>query len=468
MSKTQYLFVIFFAVFLAIIFSHIVLFQPTILRIGLIVSLGVLLISFFSPEAGLAFLIFSMLLSPEIKLAEVPGRDVVVRIDDILIFAVFFGWFAKSVFSKKIELTLTSVLLPMFLYTLSCVISTYFGILSGIVVFKKAFFYILKYTEYFIIYFLVTQIVNNRQHIKIYVILFIITSIIVNIHGYSLIGKVERVYAPFDAPGAEVAISGTAAGAGEANTYGGYLVIVLSLLFSLFCTSELPTTSLVYIFLIVFTIVPFAYTKSRSSYFAFVPMVGTIIALTEKKKNLILAGVLLLFTVSPIVFPDATNTVVERIKETFVGPEYSPDEVSILGLKVRELSALGRVRSWKKAFQEYLPQRPIFGFGVTGVGLVDTHIPLVIGEVGLVGLGIFIWLLVSVFRSSYQVFKETTDPLFKSVSLCVFSSLVGLIFHSVAANTFIIIRIMEPFWFLCGLVSVSSESEMYHKKVQNI
>lgn len=451
MSKIQYLFVILFVVLLTIIFSHLVLHQPTILRIGLIIGLGVLLISFFSPEVGLAFLIFSMLLSPEIKLAEVPGRDVVVRIDDLLIFAVFFGWFAKSVFSKKIELTLTSVLLPMFLYTLSCIISTYFGILSGIVVFKKAFFYILKYTEYFMIYFLVTQIVNNKQQVKIYIILFIIISIIVNIHGYSLIGKVERLYAPFDAPGAEVAV-GMPTGAGEANTYGGYLVIILSLLLSLFCYSEPLTTNFLYLFLFFFSLVPLAYTKSRVSYLAFVFMILTIILLTEKKKNLVVACALLLFAVSPLVFPEATKTVVERIKETFAGPTYSEEEAVILGFKVRELSALARVKSWKRTFQEFIPKRPILGFGVTGVGLVDTQIPLIIGEVGLLGLTFFIWLVISVFKESFIIFKTTSDNFYKSISLCVMSSLVALLAHSTAANTFIIIRIMEPFWFLCGLV----------------
>lgn len=444
---------IFFVFILSFFLAKLIVSNPNILILGIILSIVILFVSFFKPEIGLGFLVFSMLLSPEIKLAEVPGRDVVVRIDDLLIFAIFFGWFGKSMFSKKIELKINSVLLPIFLYTLSCIISTYFGIVSGIVLFRKAIFYILKYIEYFIIYFLVTQIVNNKQQVKFYIILFIITSIIVNIHGYSLIGKVERLYAPFDAPGAEVEL-GVPAGSGEANTYGGYLVIVLSLLLSLFCYSETLTTNFLYLFLFFFSLVPLAYTKSRASYLAFVFMILTIILLTEKKKNLVVACALLLFVVSPVLFPEATNTVVERIKETFVGPGYSEEEAVILGFRVRELSALARVKSWQKAFQEFIPKRPILGFGVTGVGLVDAQIPLIIGEVGLLGLIFFIWLVISIFKESFIIFKKTSDSFYKSLSLCVMSSLVALLMHSIAANTFIIIRIMEPFWFLCGIISV--------------
>lgn len=451
MSKLQYLTIFLIIALLSFILARVIVFRPTVLLIGFILALFVLLVSFFSPETGLAFLIFSMLLSPEIKLAEVPGRDVVVRIDDLLIFAVFFGWFARSVFMKKIELVVTPVLIPMFVYLVVYIISTYLGIISGYVVFKKAIFYLIKYAEYFIIYFLVTQILTTKQQFKTYLAFFIITSVIVNLHGYSLIGKVERLYAPFDAPGVEAAL-GVPVGAGEANTYGGYLLIVLSLLLSLFCYSVKLNTSILYLFLILFTLVPLAYTKSRASYFAFVPMVLTIILFTERKKNIIFAGLLLLFVLSPVVFPEATSTVVERIKETFIGPSYSEQEAVILGMKVRELSALARVKSWRKAFEEFLPRRPILGHGVTGVGLVDTQIPLIIGEVGLLGLTVFIWLITSVFRKSLYVFKTVNDPLYKSVSLCVISSLVGLLFHSVAANTFIIIRIMEPFWFLCGML----------------
>ncbi|MCX7910140.1 MAG: O-antigen ligase family protein [Endomicrobia bacterium] len=451
MSYVQKFIIFFIILVLSFFLSQIIVANPNLLTLGFIFSIIVLFISFFDPQIGFGFLIFSMLLSPEIKLAEVPGRDVVIRIDDLLIFAVFFGWFAKSVFSKKINIVLTPLLLPMFLYTLSCIISTYLGILSGTVLFKKAIFYILKYVEYFLIYFLVTQIVSNKTQIKTYIILFLITSIIVNIHGYFLIGKVERLYAPFDAPGAEVAV-GVPVGSGEANTYGGYLLIVLSLLFCLLCYSELQTTNFLYLFLIIFTLIPFAYTKSRSSYFAFVPMMMIIILLTEKKKGLLLGCVLLLFALSPLVFPEATNTVIERIKETFVGPGWSEEEAVILGFKVKELSALARVKAWRRVFEEFLPKRPILGHGVTGVGLVDAQIPLIIGEVGLLGLVFFLWMIFTIFKEAFFVFKNASDSLYKSISLCVISSLVALLVQSIGANTFIIIRIMEPFWFLCGLL----------------
>jgi hypothetical protein len=36
---------------------------------------------------------------------------------------------------------------------------------------------------------------------------------------------------------------------------------------------------------------------------------------------------------------------------------------------------------------------------------------------------------------------------------------IGLLFHATAANTFIIVRIMEPFWFVTGMVMMLLELE---------
>lgn len=453
MFKAQEITTILILLPIAFFLSKFVTSYSNMLIIGFFLAIIVLFISFFNPSVGLSVLIISMLLSPEIKIAEVPGRNVVIRIDDLLIFAILFGWFAHSIFTKKIEIKITPPLLPMFFYTIACIISTYLGIISGNILFRKAFFYILKYIEYFIIYFLVTQIASNRKQIKLYVILFLITSVIVNLHGYFLIGKVERLYAPFDAPGAEIT-PGIVVGSGEANTYGGYIVIILTLILALFCYSEIPITNFLYLGLFIFSFIPFAYTKSRSSYLAFVVSILVLIFLTEKKKNLLIIWMLLLFISAPVIFPEATKTVVERIQETFVGSSYSEEEAVILGFKVKELSALARINSWKKAFYEFIPKKPIFGFGITGVGLVDAQIPLIIGEVGLVGLLLFLLLIITVIIDSYYIFKFTDDPLYKSISLCVISSTFALLAHSIGANTFIIIRIMEPFWFLCGLTTV--------------
>jgi hypothetical protein len=40
----------------------------------------------------------------------------------------------------------------------------------------------------------------------------------------------------------------------------------------------------------------------------------------------------------------------------------------------------------------------------------------------------------------------------KGLTLGFIAGFIGLITHALTANTFIIIRIMEPFWFFAGII----------------
>jgi len=70
------------------------------------------------------------------------------------------------------------------------------------------------------------------------------------------------------------------------------------------------------------------------------------------------------------------------------------------------------------------------------------------------GFCLFI-LIGMVFRVSLRVYRTSSDPLCCGLALGHLGALVGLLIHSLGANTFIIVRIMEPFWFLTALVVMS-------------
>ena len=47
--------------------------------------------------------------------------------------------------------------------------------------------------------------------------------------------------------------------------------------------------------------------------------------------------------------------------------------------------------------------------------------------------------------------KPESDPLYNFISTGTLCAFFGLLAHSLGTNTFIIVRIMEPFWCLMGL-----------------
>jgi O-antigen ligase len=78
----------------------------------------------------------------------------------------------------------------------------------------------------------------------------------------------------------------------------------------------------------------------------------------------------------------------------------------------------------------------------------------VLVETGILGLAAFIYLLVSVFKLARSNLKRLKIPEHKGLVLGFMAGYIGLLIHAIGANTFIIVRIMEPFWLLAGIVTI--------------
>ena len=54
--------------------------------------------------------------------------------------------------------------------------------------------------------------------------------------------------------------------------------------------------------------------------------------------------------------------------------------------------------------------------------------------------------------NALHTYLTTVDPLFNGISLGYLAGFVAMLIHAIGANTFIIVRIMEPFWFLTAMI----------------
>jgi hypothetical protein len=68
-------------------------------------------------------------------------------------------------------------------------------------------------------------------------------------------------------------------------------------------------------------------------------------------------------------------------------------------------------------------------------------------------------MLYSTFKLALKNLNEVKTSYFKGLTVGILAGLIGLLFHSLGTNTFIIVRIMEPFWFFAGIVVILPELE---------
>lgn len=413
----------------------------------LLAALGVAVffISFVNIEIGLYILILSMMLSPEIIAGATTemsaGRGVTLRYEDFLLVIIGTSWFAKNAVFKEIGLFRhTALNVPIVLYMLACIISTGFGIMTGNVSAKTGFFFVLKYIEYFIIFFMMVNHVEDSKQINRLIIALLLTCFIVSVIGILQIPGGRRVSAPFEG---EV---------GEPNTFGGYLVLSISVMAGIIIYSDKPIIKRIMMLLIAFAIPPLLFTQSRSSYLSAFFVVLTF-AWFSKKRLIYVSGLIVLIFLSPFIMPKAVK---DRVLYT-VTQQYHTGQIQVGDLRI-DTSTSARLISWKEAIIDWT-KHPLLGFGITGYQFIDAQFPRVLVETGAIGFAAFIYLLFAIGKMAFVHLQEVKDPLSKGIAYGFFAGFIGLIFHSIGANTFIIVRIMEPFWFYAGIVAVLPELE---------
>ena len=416
--------------------------------------------AFLSPKLSLMLLLVSMLFSPEMGLGSVTGgRSLVLRYDDVLIVIIFLAWFARTaMFKDKAFITETPVQTPILVYTALTIVSTSLGVLRGDIKFTTSFFYVLKYVEYFLIYFMTVNVLDSKADIKKYLKLAFFVAVAVTIYAYYYYyssGPDARASAPFEAPIGKP-------GESEPASLGGYYLLVFGFIIAMM-TEYSGSTFAFALVSVIFMFPAFLLTFSRSSYIGFVALVPVLILVSRKRKMLMTflfcAG---LMTVS--LFPGLSGKVEDRIMMTYQG-RYAVNTIKLgtAGQIKLEDSAAARVGSLKRVMFEVLPKQPIFGRGVTGIGIGDTQYALVLGELGLAGFLVFIWMIYRIFSTARKVYRAYEEPWIKALSLGLMASIAGLLLQAVGVNNFIIVRIMEPFWFLTALVMI-----LHRGIVQNV
>jgi hypothetical protein len=75
-------------------------------------------------------------------------------------------------------------------------------------------------------------------------------------------------------------------------------------------------------------------------------------------------------------------------------------------------------------------------------------------ETGILGLATFIWMLSRVHTMVRQSIAHLPGGRLQGMAIGMLAGFWGMMGHALSANTFIIVRISEPFWCLVGLTVV--------------
>jgi len=415
---------------------------------GVLLGLGIVLsiMVFFNTSIAVYLLIFSMLLSPEFALTEMAtsraslGRGVTFRFDDFLLVIIGISWFVKGALYKELGVfQKTPLNTAMVFYIFACVLSTLIGVGAARVDPLTGSLFVLKYVQYFVLFFLIINNIEDERQLRRYWIAVVVTALIVGAVGVAQIPGGGRVTAPFEGNSA------------EPNTLGGYLSFLILIFFSLSLTLREYGARIAYMLVSLFLIVPFMFTLSRASYLGLVPGLAVVLFLSRNHRlSYCMVALALTFLIFPQVFPE-----IVRDRVSFTWSQAARTDQKVLFGQRMDTSTSARLGSFEDVLEDF-PNEPLFGHGVTGWGFIDAQYFRILIETGLLGLVAFFYLILRLFQLGLdrrRYFSE--DPFYRGLAIGFLGGLTALLIHGIGSNTFVIVRIMQPFWLIVGLLFMS-------------
>ncbi len=394
------------------------------IQVGSAAALFVYFLTFVDIVLGLGLLIGCVGLSPEISIG---GLDH-LRLEDFMIPALLLAWLLRAG-QKREPPAAVGIRGPVVAYISVLAVSSIAGIALGTTSLSEAVLLLGKYFEYFALFLLIANNVRTEQEFKALAIFSLMVAIASALFSTGAYLGSTSPYSKVQGPLGETA-----------NIYGGYLVLNLAIAAGFFIQATSTGGRILASLAIVLLGVPLLHTYSRTSTVALA--VG-LLAFGVLKERRVLLMLLLLAAVVPVAAPESILTHLSTVTGIVTG-ENPP-------------SWGARVMAWEEALPRVLGASPIFGFGPGSVrrGDVDSEYVRALVDSGLLGLGIFGWLLVRLGRRAFAHYGTLPGPGFhKGYAAGFLIAFFALCCHAVAATSFTAIRTMEMFMVLAGLHAV--------------
>lgn len=403
------------------------------LPIMLVLGIGFVILIFTKPVFGICFLLLSIPMSPSIVVGHTALRDITIRFDDFICIIMGILWAIRIGTRKGIGIRRTGVEGAILALAGVYVLSTLINMPN--LDKKSAFFFLAKYLQYYFIFFLPQVFIESEDDVRLVEYSFILSGFILSISFIPqlLAGRV----------GGDVRFPFEVVHGGRENV-GIYMLVLISIFTA--CMFEERNNFLRFLWATgaILAFPTYLRTLSRASYLGGVAWFFSMLFFSGNRIPLL--AMLAVF----IIFGGriAPEYVIQRLKYTFEGDPRRA--ITLWGLPF-DLATTARFRTWGWLFSKRIPRSPIIGFGVTGIGLVDSQYIRVVGEVGFLGFGIFAILMRRIFKVFRGVY-ESYGGMHRAFGLGMLCSLIGMMFHMVAANTFVLLQISEMFWLMAGVM----------------
>jgi len=385
-------------------------------------------------------------LSPSFSAGQIEGGRVIeIRVEDFLIVILGLVWIANFLISGKKKVEKPPLLFPILAWLGIGFFSVLTNWIFGNIGISRGFFFFLKEVEFFFLYFYLFYHLRSFDSVKFIIKAWIFLGLI-NISWivYQIVSGLRITYyygpMPFMEPGPFPA--------------GGFFLIIFIfflniLLYYYFSLNISKFKKGVVAMAAVSPAVGVFCSGSRASFFGLIlALILTFFLYSLKKgffKTFLIVIIFSIFISGILVLSQ------QPVAERFLN-------IEDIFWNLNTENPASRTSIWIYQLSE-ASERPLFllfGFGKSVVLLEkkgESHSQYVrnIIETGIIGFLIFLILMFAIIKKSWHEFSKGKDSLLMGLSSGLFIATLAMLFISILAEAFIVVKISEAYWFFAAL-----------------
>jgi len=295
--------------------------------------------------------------------------------------------------------------------------------------------------QYILAFLIGFYILQHEQESLTVFRLFVIVGGLIGLHGvYQYIIGVEVPASWIDS--SETVRTRSFSIVQSPNVLGSYMAFAAPVAFGL-ALADRGKRRWLWVVIALIMLAALVFTGSRGAWLAFGGAIGLALLFLNRK---LFIGFLIATILAAVFVPQVSSRF-----EALFDPEY-----------LAKSSENGRIQRWIGAYDQ-MRNNPVFGTGLGHYGgavadrhfgtiYVDSYYFKTLAETGLLGLGVYAWLMLMLMRNSLAVWKSSARTRQFFLYGGVFAGLLAVILHNGVENIFEVPFMNTFFWLIAGVL----------------
>ena len=311
---------------------------------------------------------------------------------------------------------------------------------------------VLRLLQYVFVFLAAAQEVKNKRQITL--IVFGVCAGLV----LTAADEIWQVAKGFDfirgyAPIINIGLVRATASFKDANTLGIYLSALAPLVLGLALYYKKGAKKVIFVLMGCLAICGIVLTYSRPTLLA---LYAALFFMAIVRKDKVMIWVLVIFTfLAPFIAPSSVKNWAKEVNYNPMRFMCNDDRIAVYQHSlqmIHDRPLLGRgANTFMKNFKNY--NNPPHYRNVAVIDYIYAHnIYLhMAGELGLVGLGIFIWFVVALFACAKRIYTRLKDDYLKVVLISLSACILAFLVNGLTESSLYYARVAMVFWYLAGL-----------------